>query len=140
MMEKSKIDAFINKLSKETIDDKIYWNCLTSLQNISEESNPAIFYLLFECEFHHINHKNSYYAIINSGEVYILNEINESGRDGTVTSGYQMYVHQEKSSNTHVIPCTQGDIYRLLNAITASLSKKENELESFIDSYLESDE
>lgn len=135
-MGKSKIDAFINKLSKETIDDKIYWNYLTSLQNISENSNPAIFYLLVECDFHHINHQDSYYAIINNGEVYILNETNESGRDGTVTSGYQMYVHQEESINTHEVPCSQSDIYRLLNAITASLSKRENELESFIDSYL----
>ena len=51
-----------------------------------------------------------------------------------------MYIHQEESINTHEVPCSQSDIYRLLNAITASLSKRENELESFIDSYLEGDE
>lgn len=140
MMEKSKIDAFINKLSKETINDKIYWNHLTNLQNISEDSNPAIFYFLFENEFHHINYSDSYYAIIGCGEVYIINETSESGRDGTITSGHQMYIHQEESINTHEVPCSQSDIYRLLNAITASLSKRENELESFIDSYLEGDE
>lgn len=139
-MKKSKIDAFINKLSKETIDDKIYWYYLTSLQNVSEESNPAIFNLLVECEFHHINNQDSYYAIINNGEVYILNETNESGRDCTVTLGYQMYIHQEGSINTHKVPCSQSDIYRLLNAITASLSKRENELESFIDDYLSCNE
>lgn len=73
-MGKSKIDAFINKLAKATINDKIYWNHLTNLQNIFKESNPAISYLLVECEFHHINYSDSYYAIINNGEVYILND------------------------------------------------------------------
>lgn len=135
-MGKSKIDAFINKLAKATINDKIYWNHLTNLQNIFKESNPAISYLLVECEFHHINYSDSYYAIINNGEVYILYETNESGRDGTVVSGYQMYIHQEGSINTHEVPCSQSDIYRLLNAIIANLSKRENELEAFIDEYL----
>lgn len=139
-MEKNKIDAFINKLSKDTINDKIIWSRLTNLPNVLEESNPAIFYLLDECEFRHINYQDSYYSIINNGEVYILNETNESGRDGTITSGYQMYIHQEESVNTHEVPCSQGDIYRLLNAIIANLSKRENELESFIDFYLSCNE
>ncbi len=135
-MDNVKINAFINKLSKETINDTVFWNHLTSLRNISEESNPAIFYLLMEDEWRHISYIDSYYAIIGDGEVYILNETNESGRDGTVVSGYQIYVHQEGSQNTYELPCSQGDIYRLLNSITNNLSKRETELESFIDSYL----
>lgn len=135
-MEKSKIDSFISKLSKETIDDTISWDHLSSIRNLTEESNSAIFYLLMENEFHHINYFASYYAIIGDGEVYIINETNESGRDGTILSGYKMYIHQENSPNTYELPCSQGDIYRLINSITANLSKRETELESFIDNYL----
>lgn len=135
-MKKSKINDFIRKLSQETLDDKIQWNYLTNLQNVSERSNPAIFFLLFEGEWRHINHNDSYYAIINIGEVYILNENTESGRDGTSVSGYNLYVHRECSENVFNLPCTQSDIYRLLNSINSSLSKKEADIESFIDEYL----
>lgn len=135
-MEKSKMNNFIRKLSNETINDKIQWNYLTNLQNVSENSNPAVFFFLFEGEWRHIDFNDSYYVIINVGEVYILNENIESGRDGTSVSGYNLYVHRECSENVFKLPCTQSNIYRLLNSINLSLSKKEADIESFIDEYL----
>ena len=137
-MEKSKINAFIKQLSKDTLNNTIYWDYLSSLDTVSEESNPNVFLLLQQNEFRQIEFSNSYYGIVKNGTIYLIYEKTESGYDGTRISGYKMYLQSEESGEISNLVCEQSSIYQLLNSIHLSLTKREKNAIQFIDDYLNS--
>lgn len=135
-MQKEKIETFIKQLSKDTINNKIEWSYLYNLKNVSQDSNPSVFFLLFEDEFRHINFDDSFYAPLPNGFIYILNETTESGRDGTVLTGYRIYLQQDEAEKISRISCEQSPIFQLINSINSYLIKEETDTENFIDDYL----
>lgn len=135
-MEKQKIDSFIKKLSKETLDNAIAWQYLSDFENVDPDSNQDLFFLLFQNEYRRIHYDSSYYAPVNAGIVYVIHETQESGRDGTYTSGFKMYIHYDEAENISQLSCEQSNIYQLLNSIKSYMAKKEAGLEQFIDRYL----
>lgn len=135
-MNNDKIKQFMSNLSKGTLSGNIHWKRVTDFGDLKPESNKPIFNLLFQSEFRHLDLDASYYAIVSNGEIYLLNEVNESGRDGTITSGYRMYLHSEGSTNILHLQCNSGSIYQLINSIHVYLADQEKDLESFIDDFL----
>lgn len=135
-MDDKKITSFIKQLSKDTLDNKIYWKRLTDYQGIKPTSNKPIFNMLFETEFRHIEFSTSYYAIVNNGEIYLLNELTISGRSGTINSGYKVYLHSEASDKVSYLSCDAALVFQLINSIHSYLASEEADAESFIDDFL----
>ena len=135
-MDKAKITQFIKQLSKDTLSGKLSWRRLTDYNNLDYSSNKSISGMLFQNEFHHIDFFASYYCPAGKGTVFVLNEINESGRDGTITSGYKIYLHDDTNDRISNLPCYAGTEYQLVNSIHSQLTKDEAAIESFIDNYL----
>ena len=93
--------------------------------------------MLLECEFRHIDFYKSYYATINPGDVFILYEDNESGREmGIKSIGYKIYLWNEHANDIDNLTCPDSAIYQLLNAIESCIDKQETNAEKFIDAYL----
>ena len=134
-MDEDKITKFIKQLSKDTLAKKISWRRLTNYENIRPDSNELISSMLFQNEYHHINFFSSYYSIVSNGTIYIVYEVNESGRDGTITNGYNIYLHDEDKNKLISLPCPMSTIYQLTNSIQLFLENEESDAASFIDDY-----
>lgn len=136
-MDESKILAFIKKLSNDTANDKLSWQRLNDYANMDMSTSPeGISYMLFQTEFRHIDFHTSYYATIGRGAIYVLNEDLESGRDGTHTSGYKLYLQDDFKATVSDLPCPKSAVYQLLNAVQSCVAKSESNAEAFIDDYL----
>lgn len=137
-MNENKIEKFVLQLSRDTLDNKIHWQRASDYEYLKGKSNPAVYNMLFQCEFRHIDFLTSYFGIIKNGAVFILDETNESGRDGTITHGYKIYIQDEINGKILHLPCASHTLYQLLNSIRVYISNEEHDTESFIDSYLAS--
>lgn len=136
-MDESKVIAFIKCLSKDTANGTITWQRLNDYQNPQVEAPAEISLLLFESEYRHIDFHNSYLAIIPQGDIYVLHEDNESGRDGGIHSiGYKIYLRDETSGKIEFLPCPASAVYQLLNAVNSCINNSESLVENFIDRYL----
>jgi len=125
---------FIEKLSTDTKENKISWESLLALKDITEEKNYHLFYTLFENEWHSVNYSESFFASVDEGSIYLINESFESGKDGTITSGFNLYIQKNSSSQLIKINASRRVLYSLVNTINESVI--ESEKESFIKSYL----
>lgn len=102
-------------------------------------SPEGIYYMLFQTEFRHIDFHSSYYSTIGRGTIYVLNEDIESGRDGTHTIGYKLYLQDDLKNAVYDLPCPKSAVYQLLNAVQSCIAKSESNAEAFIDDYLSQD-
>ena len=139
-MNDKKIVEFIQKLSKETLANRIAWKSVCYYQNTSFDADNSLSLLFQENEFHHIDFLSSYYAVIDFGIIIVLKEENESGRDGLLTSGYRIYLHDESTGTTSNLRCADRLSYQLVNSIQVYLANAESAAESFIDKYLASND
>lgn len=139
-MDEKKIEKFVLQLSRNTLDNKIHWQRASDYEHIEAKSNPEVYKMLFQCEFRHIDFMASYFGTITNGAVFILDETNESGRDGTVTHGYKMYIQDDTNNKIIQLPCASYILYQLINSIQVYISNEEKDAEEFIDSYLSSSE
>ena len=135
-MDNAKIVKFIKQLSKDTLAGKLYWKRLTDYEKIASESNKPIFNMLFQSEFRRVDFSTSYYCSISNGTIFILDEINDSGRDGVLTADYRLYLYDEFQNKVFQLQCTAGTVYQLINSIHSYLANEEAGAESFIDNYL----
>lgn len=134
----TKGDEFIKKVSKQSLDGKILWNRMFEYEKLCPESNKKLYNIIIQSEFSQIDFATSYYAIIKNAAVFIINETSISGRDGTMTSGYVVYIQDEDNDNKiYSVPCGQSSIYQLINSIESYLTTKEKEVNLFIDRYLQ---
>ena len=130
------MSAFLESLTHDTLEKKIFWKSLYCLKDTSESSNTALYNALFENEFHSILFSKSFFCLLpSSGYVYLISETFESGYDNTVISGTNVYIQKDSSSQLHQLIVDLGIIYQLENAITNSLSENDEEIQQFIDSY-----
>lgn len=135
-MNENKISQFIKQLSKDTLCSKINWRRLIDYENMNPDSDKPMFNMLFQSEFRQINFLSSFYANTGLGAIFLLLESNESGRDGTQTTGYHMYLQNYMNQKISLLPCSGSTIYQLINSINSYLSNAESDAEAFIDDYL----
>lgn len=137
MINENKVASLIQKLSKDTLDGKINWQRLVDYDNLDRKSNQALSMLLFQNEFRQISPMDSFYATcVGDRDIFLINETVESGRDGTITSGYKIYLYNDQNKNVTTLSCRAAYLYQLLDSINSYLSRNEAEVESFIDNYL----
>lgn len=130
------MSGFIQTLTDKTLSGDLSWNRLNKLQETAEENNKYLSYTLFQDEFHTINFSNSFYCPNNSsGYVYLINEKFESGYDGSVISGPNIYIQKDASSRVCKLTVDLGQIYQLQNAILYSKEQDDKEIQDFIDNY-----
>lgn len=134
----TKGDEFIKRVSKQSLDGKIFWKRMLDYEKLRPESNHELYNVIIQSEFSQIDFATSYYAIINNAALFIVNETSISGRDGTTMSGYIVYIQDEDNDNkVYAVPCEQGSVYQLINSIESYLATKEKEVNLFIDRYLQ---
>lgn len=128
------IDDFVEQLIQETLSNARSWSPLFPVE---EGKNQPLFYALYETEFHHVRYKQSYSLPFGEGAVFLISEVSESGRDGTVFDGLQLYVQPSPKHELTLVVRDSVDLYRLSNAIADSLKLPE-EAVAFIQDFLNS--
>lgn len=118
-------DKFMEKLITGTLDDTYQWCHLSDLYGTEEESNEGLYYLLFENEYRHIDYDISYYCPVVSGTIYLIYEIVESGRDGTKTKKYQLYLQKDDNKKAVKVNINPALIYQLANAVKSKDNSEE---------------
>ncbi len=135
-MDDKKIVIFMKQLSKDTLAGRLSWNTLTRYNTAQLLPNHPIFNMLIQSEFRQIVFPSSYYCFIKNGIIFLLDEINELGRDGILTTSYIPYLYDEVKNTVSQLECPMGTVYQLINSIRSCLAKEESDVESFIDNYL----
>jgi hypothetical protein len=102
-----------------------------------KKSNPPLAMLLFVCEFHWVDFDSSYMLPFENGFFFLINEQTESGRDGTVINGYNLYAQPNVGDEITLIAHDTHNLYRLKNAIEEKQEPPQSVI-SFIQSFLES--
>ena len=124
---------FVNKLIKDTLAEKINWKPLADSMSIGDD---PITDLLSIDEFHTVHFWESYYCKLKSGYVFLVSEINESGRDGSITEGYSLYLQTLTERFLVPIMFDTVEVYRLKNAIETKVDISPEVVE-FMKSFLE---
>lgn len=136
-MEQSKEILFIEKLSSDTVAQKIKWERATKHEGFEYDSRPDLAALFMQNEFRHVDFYDSYFAQISTGFVYLVNVSSESGRDGSRIHGYEFYI-EDSDDRLFSMHAEQGLLYQLANAIHSYMAIVEKPAEAFIDAYLNS--
>lgn len=130
------MSTFVESLSRSTISSEIQWKSLNELAETTEENNKALFFTIFETEFHSVMFLKSFYCHAPaSGYVYLIHERFESGYDGSVISGPNIYIQKDSLSKIHKLDVPLGLVYQLENAILSSRTESDDEIQSFIDNF-----
>lgn len=128
--------GFVQSLTQDTLSAKVTWKSLNELKGISEEENSDLFYTLLENEFHSVLFFRSFFCLIPAcGYVYFVEESHESGYDGTITSGPNIYIQKNFSSKIYRLTVDLALIYQLQNAISNSWSEQDDAIQDFINNY-----
>lgn len=124
---------FVNKLIKDTLAEKVNWKPLADSISIGED---PITDLLSIDEFHTVHFWESYYCKLKRGYVFLVSEVNESGRDGSITEGYSLYLQTLTERFLVPIMFDTVEVYRLKNAIETKIDISPEVVE-FMKSFLE---
>lgn len=125
---------FANSLIRKTLSDEIKWKPLTQEANIGGE---PITDLLGTCEFHTVQFFESYFCSLHPGHVFLVSEINESGRDSRFdTEGFNLYIQIADGNPLVSILFDTAELYRLKNAIE-SKSDLPQDAVTFMKSFLD---
>jgi len=135
-MEASKAHAFIQRLSKDTIEGKIKWERATKYAGLDIDSNPEIAFLFLNNEYRSVSYYESYESMIQSGTLFLLDVSTFSGRDGSRIRALELYIYGAMDQ-LQEIQIEQPYLYQLRNAIQSYMTQKESQIESFVDNYLE---
>lgn len=73
--------------------------------------------MLFENEYRHIDYDISYYCPVVPGTIYLVYEIVKSGRYGTKTKKYQLYLQNDDNKKAVKVNINPTLIHQLANAV-----------------------
>lgn len=125
---------FANSLIRKTLSDKIKWQPLTDKVSIGGE---PITDLLGTCEFHTVSFFESHFCDLHPGHVFLVNEINESGRDSRFdTEGFNLYIQTAGGNPLVSILFDTAELYRLKNAIDSKANLPQDAV-AFMKSFLD---
>lgn len=142
MLSETIMNEFIAKLIYKTKLGELKWErpqkAVTEQEEfakgISSVETELLNEVFFEHEWRHIDYKRTWYSLYNKDIIALVFETNESGMDGSIESGYNLYLLKELNKPI-ILPCVQSDLYRLEN----SISQTESEIpiiEDFINNFL----
>lgn len=136
-MDSNTVTTFINKLISQTIDRKIKWLPFESETVL--DGYPMNSWLDAN-EFHTIFYYDSYYCEIENGRVFLVNELNESGRSSKDdVEGYNLYLQPKKEAQLVSVAFDTPEIYRLKNAIFSSQERNlSRDIIDFMDNFNQS--
>ena len=127
-------DEFVQRLIVETQSRSRHWY---PIQPVTEEDvNENLYYTLFEDEWHRIDYKTSYYLSFMNGFIYLVDEWEGSGRDGTTFDGYNLYVQPTTADELTLVMSNTKELDVLIDAISADRQPNkaaENFMKAFID-------
>lgn len=128
------VNEFANSLIKKTLSDEIKWQPLTDGTNIGGES---ITDLLGTCEFHTVSFYESHFCNLHPGHVFLVSEVNESGRDSRFdTEGFNLYIQTADGQPLVSILFDTSELYRLKNAIDSKADLPQDAV-AFMKSFLD---
>lgn len=134
-MEHELVSKFISNLIRETVNGIVSWNPLFQIVPPKDGTNTALVRITSEDEFHHINYENSFYLRTNRGIVFLVDQWRESGRDGTVFDGYNLYIQPNENAEITLVLSNTDELYRLSNAIKEKSGLSEDAIK-FMNEYL----
>lgn len=125
---------FANSLIRKTLSDKIKWQPLTDKVSIGGE---PITDLLGTCEFHTVSFFESHFCDLHPGHVFLVSEINESGRNSRFdTEGFNLYIQTAAGNPLVSILFDSAELYRLKNAIDSKADLPQDAV-AFMKSFLD---
>lgn len=136
-MKQKLINDFANALISETLSGHRAWNPISPQPDGLAEKNESLYFLLFENEYHKVFYEDSYSLPFQEGFFYFVHEWTESGRDGTIFDGYNLYVQPNLESKITLLLHDSPELYRLKNAILEK-DRLPEDVERFICNFLES--
>ncbi len=120
MMDSNVASEFANVLIAKTLAQEIRWH---SLINVSNLDGNRISDVLCLDEFHSISLCDSYFCNLNPGYVFLVDEVNESGKDSRLnTEGFNLYLQISSEKPAISILFDTSELYRLKNAIDSKTS------------------
>lgn len=132
-MDSNFVVEFVNNLIKKTLSGDIKWR---SLETVSAIDDTPISDCLSQDEFHTIYYYESYFCAVKQGLVFLVSEKNESGRDGSVSEGYNLYLQPRRGQPLSSVAFDISELYRLKNAIELKIDLTEDVVD-FMKSFLE---
>lgn len=134
-MENTLAEDFVEKLIKTTIVGINHWLRLQRNQTSERTSTHPLYSMLLESEFREIKYEDSFALRLNDGGVYLLHECCESGKDGAIFDGYNLYLHPTKNEEPSLVLSDTQLVYRLRNVIEEKLGFS-HEVVDFMKDYL----
>lgn len=110
------VDNFMNTLIEKTLKKEFIWESFSSDTTFDGELASD---MLDQNEFHQVYYLESYVLQQNNGRVFLVSEVNESGRDEKFnTEGFAIYIQPGPSAPLERILFDTPAVYRLINAIS----------------------
>ena len=113
-MNSNFVADFVNNLIKKTLSGDVIWNPLAQFSKIYRISLSDLF---SQDEFHTICTYESYYCRAGRGTIFLVSERDESGRDGEISEGYNLYIQPNSEQSISSVVFDTSELYRLKNAI-----------------------
>lgn len=132
-MNSNFVADFVNNLIKKTLSGDIKWSSLEYAVMIDNIPVDNFFSL---DEFHTICYYESYFCMLNQGKIFLISERNESGRDGEVSEGYNLYIQPGLRQPISSVMFDTSELYRLKNAIELKSDLTEDVVD-FMKSFME---
>lgn len=127
-------EIFVKKLIEQTKEGLIEWdtvNVITNKFNVDDFD-----FLLFTTEFHTINLLYSYGVVSDKLNIFLLDEIFESGKDGSVSSELNLYVTTGIRNKSYKIPVDNSGLMVLKEEVHQFISTNKY-LENLIKKYMD---
>lgn len=131
-MTSNLVTDFVNDLIKKTLSEDIEWQSLNNVVAIN--GTPIDLYFSLD-EFHTVNFFESYYCAT-KGMIFLISERTESGRDGKVSEGYNLYIRLDPMKPLSSVVFDTSELYRLKNAIELK-SDLTKDVVDFMKSFME---
>lgn len=135
-MNYAKIESLLRRLISETNSGCRVW-LPVSAEDLNTEKNSALYYLLFQNEYHRVDFESTYKLHFANGWFYLVREWAESGRDGTIFDGLNFYVQTAPEASITRLASDTAQLYGLKIAIEEQQALPKD-VSDFVDSFLES--
>ena len=136
----SPVQAFVDKLTTDTLNETLRWYCINELDKSIFSTNKGLETILSPYAHHYIFEDQSFFTNIPSlATVYVLYRRAMSGKDGTISTDYELYIQEHELAPCHPIEASQESLAKLATIIKNETPIKEEHSATFklIKDYLE---
>lgn len=104
-------NLFIDKLIEMSQSLEMRWTDYFDFSHYMDGEGLDV--LFFQGEYRRIEFLNSFISELPDFFVAVIDEVIESGKDGSVTEGIHLYLLEKKRSTVHRVPATQEKVMEL---------------------------